>query len=156
MYLVIRVRGRTKINRDTADALRILKLTRINHAILLKKSKESEGMLKKVNDYVTWGEIDKETLKELILKKGRLMGDHAVTDEYIKEKTSYQSIDELVAAIIERKIVYEKIPEIKPIFRLSPPKGGYGGTKRAHKEGGALGYQGKEINSLVKNMIIYR
>jgi large subunit ribosomal protein L30 len=150
------VRGRTKINRDTDDTLKILKLTRANHAILLKKSKETEGMLKKVNDYVTWGEIDKETLKELILKKGRLIGDHAVTEEYIKEKTSYQNIGELVTAMVERKIVYEEIPEIKPLFRLSPPKGGYGKTKRAHKEGGALGYQGKEINKVIKNMIIYR
>ncbi|MEM0160611.1 MAG: 50S ribosomal protein L30 [Thermoplasmata archaeon] len=156
MYIVIRVRGRTKINTDTADALKILRLTRINHAVLLKKNKENEGMLRKVNDYVTWGEIDKETLKELITKKGRLIGDKAVTDEYIKENTSYQSIDELTTALIERKIVYGEIPEIKPLFRLSPPKGGYGKTKRSHKEGGALGYQGKEINNLVKNMIIYR
>lgn len=156
MYIVIRVRGRTKINQDTADALKMLRLTRINHAVLVKKNKETEGMLRKINDYATWGDIDKETLKELISKKGRLIGDHPVTDEYVRENTTYQSIEELAAGIIERKIVYKELPKIKPLFRLSPPKGGYGKTKRSHNEGGALGNQGKEINNLVRNMIIYR
>jgi large subunit ribosomal protein L30 len=45
--------------------------------------------------------------------------------------------------------------EGKRFFRLSSPRKGYGrkGVKCSFTIGGALGYRGKEINSLIKRMI---
>ena len=60
---------------------------------------------------------------------------------------------ELSEAIVDSKIKYREIPDIKPLFRLNPPKGGYEGIKRSFTNGGALGYRGKDINKLIGRMI---
>ena len=55
--------------------------------------------------------------------------------------------------IFFNKFKYNDIPEIKPLFRLSPPKKGYEGIKRSFTNGGALGYRGKEINKLLERAL---
>lgn len=152
MYAVIRVRGRTGISKDIRDTLNMLRLTRVNHCVLVPNTPSYIGMLKKVKDYVTWGEIDQETLVKLIRYKGRLYGDKPITDDYIKDTLGYENIEELAKALLEEKILYKDIPNVKPVFRLHPPLKGWEKTKRHFTEGGALGYRGKEINELINRM----
>ena len=66
MYAVIRVRGRTGIKKNIADNLNMLNLTRISHATVIPETPSYDGMLQKGKDYITWGEISEDTLKELI------------------------------------------------------------------------------------------
>ncbi len=153
MYAVIRIRGRAGVEKETALTLKYLRLNRINHLVLLPKNKYIEGMLRKSKDYITWGEIDKETLVELLKKRGRLIGDRPLDDEYLK-KINFTNFEDLAVAILEKKVDYSKLPEIKPVFRLNPPRGGYKNTKRTVKENGDLGYRQKEINKLIKRMMV--
>ncbi len=154
LYSVVRVRGSINVKPDIKKTLQMLRLTRVNHCVLIDGKNESyRGMLNKAKDYITWGEIDKETLIELIKTRGRLMGDKPVTEEYVKSATSYNSIEKLADALVEGKIRYSELPNVKPLFKLNPPKGGYEGIKRAYKVGGALGYRGKEINNLIRRML---
>ena len=154
LYSVVRVRGSINVKPDIKKTLQMLRLTRVNHCVLINGKNESyRGMLNKAKDYITWGEIDKETLIELIKTRGRLMGDKPVTEEYVKSATSYNSIEKLADALVEGKIRYSELPNVKPLFKLNPPKGGYEGIKRAYKVGGALGYRGKEINNLIRRML---
>ena len=154
LYSVVRIRGSINVKPDIKKTLQMLRLTRVNHCVLIDGKNESyRGMLNKAKDYITWGEIDKETLIELIKTRGRLMGDKPVTEEYIKSATSYNSIEKLADALVEGKIRYSELPNVKPLFKLNPPKGGYEGIKRAYKVGGALGYRGKEINNLIRRML---
>lgn len=152
-YAVVRVRGTVNIRPDTKKTLQLLNLTRANHCVLLEEKNSIKGMLQVAKDYVTWGEIDKDILLKLINSRGRLEGDKKLTDEYLKSSTSYVNIDQLTQAIIEKKFKYKDIPNVKPIFRLSPPKKGYEGIKRSFVNKGALGYRGKEINKLIGKMI---
>ncbi len=153
VYAVVRVRGTVNIRHDIKKTLEMLRLNRVNHCVLVEESESYKGMLQKAKDYITWGEIEKDTLVELIKKRGRLIGDKPLDDDYVKSATSYKSIEELAEAIIEGKIKYRELPEIKPVFRLSPPRKGYEGIKRAYTVGGALGYRGKDINDLIKRML---
>lgn len=152
-YAAVRVRGKVNINPDIKKTLNLLNLSRANHCVLLEEKPTTKGMLQVAKDYVTWGEIDKKVLKEMIDKRGMLSGDKKITDKYIKSSTSYENIDKLTEAIIKQKIKYKEIPDVKPLFRLKPPKKGYEGIKRSFKKKGALGYRGKEINNLLKRMI---
>ncbi len=152
MYAVVRVRGRTGVRKDIADTLKMLNLTRINHCVLVPDTPAYRGMLQKVKDYVTWGEIDEETLLKLIRLKGRLYGDKPITDEYVKETMGFDDLETLVKAIIEGKVLYKDIPNVKPVFRLHPPLKGWEKTKRHFTEGGALGYRGDRINALINRM----
>ncbi len=152
-YAAIRVRGKINIKPDIKKTLGLLNLTRANHCILLEEKPSINGMLFVVKDYITWGEIEKETLSKLIISRGKTAGDKEITEEYIKSATSYTNIEKLSQAIIDNKFKYKEIPNVKPIFRLSPPKKGYKGIKRPYTKKGALGYRGKEINKLIEKML---
>jgi large subunit ribosomal protein L30 len=152
-YAAIRIRGTVNIKPDIKKTLQLLNLTRANHCVILKETPGTKGMLQVVKDYVTWGEIDKNNLTKLITNRGKLEGDKPLTEDYIKSATSYSTIDKLSQAIIDEKLKYKEIPEVKPVLRLNPPKKGYEGIKRSFSNKGALGYRGKDINKLIERMI---
>jgi large subunit ribosomal protein L30 len=153
VFAVIRVRGTINMKPNIKRTLQLLRLNRTNHCILLEENKNSQGMLQVAKDYITWGEVDKNLLSKLILSRGKISGDKELTEDYIKSATSHNSIEKLVQAIIDNKFKYKDIPDVKPLFRLSPPKKGYEGIKRSFINDGALGYRGKEINKLISRMI---
>ncbi len=117
----IRIRGAVRASGEVKDTLEMLRLHRRNACTVFGHSPSLMGMLRKVKDYVAWGEIDDETLRLLTEKRG------------------------------------EKLPDGKPkkFFRLNPPRGGFErkGVKKGFGQGGALGYRGAEINSLIKRMV---
>lgn len=153
VFAVVRVRGTVNIKPDIKRTLQLLQLTRINHCVLVKENANMKGMLQVAKDYVTWGEVDKDNLSKLIHARGKLAGDKEITEEYIKSATSHSNIEKLSQEIIDNKFKYKDIPDVKPIFRLNPPKRGYEGIKRSFANKGALGYRGKEINKLIGRMI---
>ncbi|MBW9222591.1 50S ribosomal protein L30 [Methanothermococcus sp. SCGC AD-155-C09] len=152
-YAVVRVRGSVGVRGDIADTLKMLRLHRVNHCVIVPNTETYKGMLNKVKDYITYGEIDKDTLIKLILKRGRLPGNKRLNEEKIKELTDL-SVEELSEKIINGEITLKNTP-LKPVFRLHPPKKGYdkGGIKKPFSVGGALGYRGSEINKLLDKMI---
>ena len=152
-YAAVRVRGTVNISPDIKKTLQLLNLTRTNHCVLLEEKPNVKGMLQVAKDYITWGEIEKEILTKLITSRGKLEGDKQLTADFLKSATSYGSIDKLSQAIIENKLKYKDLPNVKPLFRLNPPKRGYEGIKRSYANKGALGYRGKEINKLIEKMI---
>ena len=113
-------------------------------------------MLHKAKDYVTWGEVTDETvLAKMIKFRGRLVGDKPIDDAAIKEKRIEVHLDHIARQSRQegRDHVASDLKDIKPLFRLSPPKKGYEGSKRSYKVGGALGYRGKTINELIERML---
>ncbi len=154
MIAIVRVRGRVDVKEDIERTLHLLRLRRKHTCVVLRPNPSVKGMIDKVKDYVTWGEIDKETFKELLLKRGRLVGDKKLTEDYIKEKLGI-SLDEFVEKVFNGEMELKDLPGLKPFFRLHPPRGGFerGGIKKPFHLGGALGYRGKYINDLIRRMI---
>ena len=152
-FAAIRIRGTVNINHDIRQTLKLLNLTRANHCVILEENPSITGMLQISKDYLTWGEIEKNVLTKLISERGRLSGDKKITDEYLKSSTSFGNVEKLAQAIADNKFNYKELPNVKPIFRLNPPKKGYEGIKRSYKMKGALGYRGKEINKLIEKML---
>ena len=103
----------------------MLNLFRKNSCIIKDKTPSILGMVKKVENYVTWGEIEEETLKVL------------------REKHLQKTKDK------EGNLVEKKF------FRLNPPKKGFGrkGIKVGYSKKGALGYRGPDINDLIRRMV---
>ncbi len=152
-YVIIRVRGQADVNYNISYTMDLLNLTRVNHCVVVPENITSKGMLQKAKDYVTWGEINQETLAKLIRVRGRLEGDVAITDDYLKENTEFATVEDLAKAIIENDYKMKDVEGAKPVFRLHPPIKGYEGNKRSFKNGGALGYRGEAINALVERML---
>jgi large subunit ribosomal protein L30 len=150
---VVKVRGTISAQRQARETLDLLRLSKTNHGVLVPNTPSMKGMLKRVQSYVTWGEISKETLGELLVKRGRLAGDKKLTEEYA-QKVGAKSISDLAGSIVGCKLDYAKLPEIQPVFKLHPPKKGFKGTtKKNFRAGGEAGYRGEAINELIRRMM---
>ncbi|MAG52940.1 MAG: 50S ribosomal protein L30 [Nanoarchaeota archaeon] len=151
---VIRIRGIVHIDKRIEDTFRKLRLFRKNGCVIINNKKDYLGMLNKIKDYSTWGEIDEETFKSLLLKRGRLPGNKALNEEYVKEKIKL-GIDEFSKEFFEFKKELKTIPGLKSFFRLGMPRKGFGrkGIKVPYSLGGALGYRKEKINELISRML---
>ncbi len=154
-YLVIRARSDRGVTKKIRDTMAMLNLTRVNHAVFLPETPSYTGMLQKSKDFVTWGEVDAETISTLLKERGRMIGDKPVTDTVIKSGSEYSTIDALAKAIASGDATPKAVEGLKPVLRLHPPRGaqGWGGIKRAYSIGGALGFRGKDIENLVARMV---
>jgi len=120
-YLVIRIKGQADVPYWANTTLRLLKLEKKYRATILPIKENTEGMLKKIQHFISWQEIDMSTTKELLDKKGRRSGYKKITAEDIS-KAGFKTIDELATSLSEGKINMTKIKPLKPWFALSPPR----------------------------------
>ncbi|MGC9445247.1 MAG: 50S ribosomal protein L30 [Candidatus Methanospirareceae archaeon] len=154
MFAIIRLRGDVNVSPDIKYTLELLRLHRVNHCVLAEENEYSRGMIRKVKDYVAWGEISEDMLESLLRNRGRLTGGKRLSEAVIHDKTSKTSFTELAQALRCGQITMKELTAqgIKPIFRLHPPRKGHSGVKKSFSEGGVLGYHGDKINELLRKM----
>ncbi len=72
MIAAIRIAGRVGLRKDIAETLQRLKLKRKYTCVVFENpSKEILGMIRKVKDYVAFGDLNEETYKKLVEKRGK-------------------------------------------------------------------------------------
>ena len=149
----IRIRGEIGLSGENEYTMSLLKLFNKNYCVVVNNSKNYVGMLTKIKDYITWGEVNEETIFLLIKNRGRLAGNKKITEEYLKEKNI--NLNEFVNEFVSDKKTFRDIPGLKQFFRLKPPTHGFerGGIKRPFSLGGVLGYRKDRINDLIKRML---
>ncbi len=137
---VVRIRGTTGVGRDIDRTLNQLRLYKKNYCVVVPKTSGYLGMVKKIKDYVTWGDIDEKIFNALVERRGEEYNG-SVSDKNGKIKYS--------------KFMGAMDKKIKKKFRLNSPKKGYGrkGIKVSFNNGGALGYRGDKIKDLIMRMI---
>ena len=151
-YLVVRIKGQADVPHWANTTLNLLKLEKKYRAVILPVKENTAGMLKKIQHYISWQEIDTKTTKELLDKKGRRAGYKKITSEDIS-KAGFKTIDELATSLSEGKTSMSKLKSLKPWFALSPPRHGFKrSTKRLYGQKGILGHN-KELTTLVKRMM---
>ena len=67
-YAAIRVRGHSGVRHDVEDTMRMLRLTRANHCVILPETEEIKGMLMKAKDYITEGDVMQVVLSQRMTK----------------------------------------------------------------------------------------
>lgn len=151
---IIRIRGEANMKRTIKDTFKMLRLYKKNTCVVIPATKQYAGMIESIKDGVTWGEINQETFKLLLEKRGKLPSKGSLTNDYIKEKVKID-INDFVKQYFEGKKDIKDIPGLKPFFKLNPPRGGFErkGVKIEYSLGGALGYRKDKINELLKRMI---
>ncbi|TET61549.1 MAG: 50S ribosomal protein L30 [Promethearchaeota archaeon] len=156
LYFAVRIRGAPGMRGKILDTLKILRMHKVNHGVLLWGTSSYRGMLLKCRDYIAYGEIDAKTLIRLLRVRGKVEGNKSLTEEHIRNLTNYKTFRELAKALLNGEIQYREkdIYKIKPVFRLHPPRKGHKGTiKKHYNEGGTLGNVGIFINVLIHKMI---
>jgi large subunit ribosomal protein L30 len=151
-YVAVRVRGHIGVRREIAQTLDHLRLHKTNHAVVVPKNDSTEGMLRRARDWIAYGELDAGTLAKVLQSRAKLEGDQPLTDAYVREHTTFPSIEALAQAIVAGQAQLKDVPGLKPVLRLNPPRKGYGGNKR-HYPDGALGDWGADINDLLARMV---
>jgi large subunit ribosomal protein L30 len=139
MIAVIRISGQVDLSEGIKSTLDRLRLRKKYTCVVLQENKEISGMLKKVSQYVAYGEIDDEMLKELIIKRGKLIGDKPI---------EANSVTSLIS-----KIKSGEFGNMKRFFRLQPPKKGFNKRSRILYPKGILGNNGKDIVLLLRRML---
>lgn len=117
--VLIRIKGMVGIDKDIEETLSRLRLRRKYACVVVEDTPVNKGMIKKVNDFVAYGEIDEKTYKELVAKRGK---------KDVKGN-------------------------LKPFFRLHPPRGGIDSKKHFGVAKGVLGNNKEKINDLVMRML---
>ncbi|SRR3989344_194163 len=138
MICIIRIRGDVKIDKKIKDTFEKLRLRRKYSCVVLNPSKEQIGMIKKLENFVAFGNINKEVLEKLIDARGQKINKSKKID-------SKKVIEDL-----EKGKRYEDLG-LKPFFRLHPPRGGI--KSKIHFPRGVLGNHGEKINELVLRML---
>ena len=153
LLVLVRVRGEVGIRKPISDTMEIMRLYHKNYSTLIWTSESMLGMINKIRDYITFGEIDESTLIDLLKERGRIAGNKKLTAEFLKtQKLTFES---LAKDLIAGKIKLKDVAGVKQFFRLAPPRGGFErkGIKHSFSVGGALGYRKEKINELVKKML---
>lgn len=120
---VVRIRGGINTGLKAKETMDYLSLFNRNYCSVHKNSPSLQGMLKACKDYVTWGEISEEVLKDLISKR---------SEKNPKDETKTKKFFRLNSPLKGYGRKGMKLPFIK---------------------GGALGYRGEKINDLIKRML---
>ena len=151
-YLVVRIKGQADCPYWATTTMTLLKLDKKYRATILPAKENTLGMLKKVQHYVSWIEIDASLATELVNKKARKDGYQKVTADDLKE-LGFASAEELGTALAEGKATLSKLKPLKPWFALAPPIHGFKrSTKKLYGQKGMLG-QNKELDTIVRRMI---
>tara|TARA_Y100000034_G_scaffold124473_1_gene172690 strand:- start:725 stop:1141 length:417 start_codon:yes stop_codon:yes gene_type:complete len=138
MICVIRIKGRVGLKKEINETLNRLRLRRKYTCVVLNGKKEYLGMIKKVENFVAFGEISDETFEKLVEKRGQLINKNKKID-------SKKVIEEL-----KKGKKYEEL-NLKPFFRLHPPRKGIKSKLNFPK--GVLGNNKNKINDLVERML---
>lgn len=139
MIAVIRISGMVKVPKAVQETLHRIYLRRKYATTLLNPSQEISKLLKKIRNYVAYGDIDKKTLLELIKKRGQPVEKEKKVDaEKIVEQLDKKSLKSL---------------GLKPFFRLHPPRKGIESKKHFGVGKGVLGDNKEKINELIKRML---
>lgn len=120
---VIRIRSLMTAQQGVKDTIAMLHLHRSHYCSVYPKTKAIMGMVNRIKDYVTYGEITEETF------------------QLLKEKRSEPDPQDKSAI----KPFFRLHPPRGGFERK--------GIKTPFTVGGALGYRGEKINDLIKAMI---
>lgn len=151
---VIRIKGKPGLRRDVKETFYLMRLYKKNNCVIIPNTPSYIGMLNKIKDSTTWGEIDFETIKQLLQKRGRLPGNKPLTEQYVREKLNC-TLDEFIKDYLDFRREITDIPGLKPFFKLSPPRKGFEakGVKVQFSMGGVLGYRKDKMNDLIRRMV---
>ena len=151
---VIRLKGKTGLQMPVKKTLDLLRLYKKNHCIVISNTPQYIGMIQRVQHTITWGEIDEETFKNILEKRGKLPAKESLTPAYLKEKIG-STFSDFAKKFMAFQAQITDIPGLKPFFKLSPPRQGLEkkGLKAPYSMGGSMGYRKDNINDLIRRMM---
>ncbi|KAF9792073.1 putative 60s ribosomal protein L7 subunit [Thelephora terrestris] len=160
VYFVVRIRGVNEIAPKPRKILQLLRLLQINNGVFVKVTKATEQMLRLVEPYITYGEPNLKTVRELVYKRGygrvdkqRVPLSNNQVIEQALGKYDILCVEDLVHEIFTVGPNFKQASNFLWPFKLSNPTGGWRTRKFKHYvQGGDFGNREANINKLVRQM----
>ncbi|PPQ66448.1 hypothetical protein CVT26_011206 [Gymnopilus dilepis] len=132
VYFVVRIRGINEIAPKPRKILQLLRLLQINNGVFVKATRATQQMLRLVEPYVTYGEPNLKSVRELIYKRGygkidkqRIpLSNNAVIEQALG-KYDILCVEDLVHEIITAGPNFKQASNFLWPFKLSNPTGGW-------------------------------
>ncbi|PIN93547.1 50S ribosomal protein L30 [Candidatus Pacearchaeota archaeon CG10_big_fil_rev_8_21_14_0_10_31_24] len=138
MIALIRISGLVEMPEKARITLDRIRLRRKYSLVLMEPTKENMSLIQKVRNFIAYGAIDNNTLKELLEKRGQSLSGKKIDAEKIISQIGKKSLTEL---------------GLKPFFRLHPPRGGIDSKVHFPIRKGVLGDNKEKINDLIRRML---
>lgn len=138
MICLIRISGDVKLDHGVRETLNRLRLGRKYACVVINPKKEEIGMINKARNFIAFGTIENNVFEKLIEKRGKRIDKKKMIDA----KKVIEGLD--------KGKKYEEL-NLKPFFRLHPPRGGI--DSKIHFPKGVLGDNGEKINDLLVRML---
>ncbi|KAH8116772.1 60S ribosomal protein L7 [Phellopilus nigrolimitatus] len=160
VYFVVRIRGINEIAPKPRKILQLLRLLQINNGVFVKVTKATQQMLRLVEPYVTYGEPNLKSVRELIYKRGygkvskqRVpLASNSVIEGALGS-FDILCIEDLVHEIATAGPHFKQAANFLWPFKLNNPTGGWRPRKFLHfVEGGDHGNREHNINKLIRQM----
>ncbi|KAF9454632.1 60S ribosomal protein L7 [Macrolepiota fuliginosa MF-IS2] len=160
VYFVIRIRGVNEIAPKPRKILQLLRLLQINNGVFVKATRATQQMLRLIEPYVTYGEPNLKSIRELIYKRGygkvnkqRIpLTNNGVIEESLS-KYDILCVEDLVHEIATAGPNFKQASNFLWPFKLSNPNGGWRTRKFKHYvQGGDFGDRETSINKLIRQM----
>ncbi len=148
---IVQIRGTVKTHPDVKKTLELLRLKQKHACVVVDDNEVVRGMLKKIKDYTTFGTIEEDTYVKMLDARGECVGKGSLKDNKVDSK---KLAKEYFSGDVKLRD-FEPKYQIKPFFRLHPPKGGFerGGIKKTFNQGGVLGERKEAISILIEKML---
>jgi len=159
--IIIRICGQwVRIPKEIQLILAKLNLKELNNAIILFYNKDNFKMIKLIESYITWGYINKNSIEELLRKRGSVTFGNNEPNELDNAQIE-DALGKLGIVCIE-DIIHELTNETKNAkdvlnflgyFKLEANDEGFDKANISFEKGGNQGFRGDKINALLKKMI---
>lgn len=153
MRAVVQIRGEVNMSGDVKDTLGMLNLGRVNHCTFVPRTDTYDGMVKKVAEFVAFGEPSEETVATLLRRRAEPdSGSDSIDDGWVAENTDFDDVEDLASAVVTEGVTLQDVG-ISPTLRLHPPRGGHDGIKHTRRNGGVIGaHDQAEMDELLRSM----
>ena len=138
MILAIRISGLVEIPKEVNEALFRMRLRRKYCAVLIRETPENMKLLQHVRNFIAYGDVNDETLALLLQKRAVSTNNKKIDAKAVILQLKNKNLDDL---------------DIKPFFRLHPPRGGIDSKIHFPIKKGVLGDNKEKINDLVRRML---
>jgi len=159
LAFVTRIRGINQIAPQTKKILQLLRLRQIHNGCFVKLNKATATMLKLVEPYITYGEPNLKSVRELIYKRGYGKVNKQrvpLTENKIIAsalgKSGIICMEDLIHEIFTVGPNFKAANNFLWSFKLSSPLGGYSCKGKHYTEGGDYGNRERDINKLIRRM----
>jgi len=143
--IVVRLKGLFSISPKVEKTFESMRLNKLYSCAVIEMTPSFKGMLQAVKDFTAYGDADKETVALLLAKRGKSLDGKCVSDSKKPEE-----IAKLASEIVSSTKSLEEFG-ILNLFPLSPPKGGFDGSRKSGTPYEPLGRNTK-ISELISKM----